>query len=251
MLEGHVNQLIGKLREIPSGNPVNLVEWLNFTTFDIAGDLCFGESFNCLQNGRADPWVEISYIFGKGLALKAPVNYYPPLNKILRLVIPRQIMQRTTDHIAMSRAKVMKRLSTDTDRPDLITHILRPNKENGAKAERNVMTPAEIGFNMTVLIFAGSETTASGLSGIMRMLLQNKESLKKLVHEVQSSFANEAEITIASVGRLEYLEAVINEGLRMCPSVVIGMPRIAPVGGELVCGQYVPGGVSDITPSQT
>ncbi len=244
MIEGHVDQLVIKLHEVGENTTIDLVEWLNFTTFDIAGDLCFGESFDCLKNGKAHPWVEISYDFGKGLALIAAVNFYPPLDKLLRLVIPKQIMQRTTDHIAMSRAKVMKRLSADSNRPDFITHILKQNKENEAKAERKAMSPAEIGLNMTVLIFAGSETTSSALSGMMRMLLQNKETLTKLVHEVRSSFANEADITMASVGRLEYLEAVINEGLRTCPPVVIGVPRIAPAGGEFVCGQFIPEGVS-------
>jgi cytochrome P450 len=79
------------------------------------------------------------------------------------------------------------------------------------------MSLVEIGRNMTVLIFAGSETTASGPSEIVRMLLQNKHPLTKLIHETRSSFADEAEITMASVGRLKYLEAVINEGLRLCP----------------------------------
>lgn len=240
MIEGYVDQLIRKLREIKHDATIDLVEWLNFTTFDIAGDLCFGESFDNLVNGKAHPWVEISYDYGKGLALIAAVNFYPPVDKLLRLVIPKQIMQRTTDHIAMSRAKVMKRLSIDSDRPDFVTHILKQNKENEAKAQKQAMSPGEIGLNMTVLIFAGSETTASGLSGIMRMLLQNPDKLRKLVHEVRSSFAQESEMSLASVGHLEYLGAVINEGLRLCPPVVIGVPRIAPVGGEWVCGQYVP-----------
>jgi cytochrome P450 len=244
MLEDHLNQLVRKLREIGEDSTIDLVQWLNYTTFDIAGDLCFGESFDCLKNSKAHPWVEISYDFGKGLALIAAVNFYPPLDRLLRLVIPKQIMQRTTDHMEMSRAKVMKRLSIDSDRPDFVTHILKQNKENEAKAQKKAMTPAEIGFNMTILIFAGSETTASGLSGIMRMLLQNWDKLTKLVDEIRSSFTHEGEITIASVGQLEYLGAVINEGLRLCPPVVIGLPRIAPVGGDLVCGQFVPGGVS-------
>jgi hypothetical protein len=98
---------------------------LNFTTFDTAGDLCFGESFNCLKSGKAHPGVEISYDFGKGSALIAAVNFCPPWDKLLRLIIPQRIMQRTADHIAMSRAKVMKRLSTGSYRADFITHILR------------------------------------------------------------------------------------------------------------------------------
>jgi cytochrome P450 len=245
MIEAHLDQLVEKLREVSNDTAINLVEWINFTTFDIAGNLCFGESFDCLKNGKAHPWVEISYDFGKGVALIAAVNFYPPLDRLLRLVIPKQIMQRTTDHMAMSRAKVMKRLSTDTDRPDFVTHILKQNKENEAKAQSKAMTPAEIGLNMTVLIFAGSETTASGLSGIMRMLVQNKEPLAKLALEVRSSFADEADITLASVGRLEYLDAIINEGMRLCPPVVIGLPRIVPVGGDVICGQFVPAGVSE------
>lgn len=250
MIESHVDQLISQLRKFDVDTALDLVEWLNFTTFDIAGDLCFGESFHCLENGKADPWVEISYDFGKGLALIAAVNFYPPLDKLLRLVIPKQIMQRTTDHIAMSRAKVMKRLSTDSDRPDFVTHILKQNKEKESKAERKAMSPAEIGLNMAVLIFAGSETTSTALSAIMRMLVQNKDPLAKLVHEVRSTYTNEADINMASASGMEYLEAVINEGLRTCPPAVIGIPRIVPEGGEMVCGQFVPEGVSlDFHPS--
>jgi cytochrome P450 len=244
MIEGHVDQLIRKLREIVTDDPIDFVEWMNFTTFDIAGDLCFGEPFGSLKEGKMHPWVEMSNDFGHGLALIATVNSYPPLDRLLRLVIPKQIMQKTVDHIAMSRAKVMKRLNTDTDRPDFVTHILKQNKENEAKGQRKAMTPAEIGLNMTVLIFAGSETSASGLSGIMRMLLQNKDPMTKLIQEIRSSFNSEEEIAIASVARLEYLGAVINEGIRLCPPVVTGVPRIVPDGGDTVCGEFIPAGVS-------
>lgn len=68
MSESHVDQLVRKLREADAGTTINLVEWLNFTTFDTAADLCFGESFDCLKSGKAHPGVEISYDFGKGLA---------------------------------------------------------------------------------------------------------------------------------------------------------------------------------------
>lgn len=34
-----------------TGNTFNLVEWLNFTTFDVFGDLLFGEPFGCLEKG--------------------------------------------------------------------------------------------------------------------------------------------------------------------------------------------------------
>ena len=41
---------------------VNLVEWFNWTTFDLISDLTFGESFGCLENGRTHGWIDA--IFG-------------------------------------------------------------------------------------------------------------------------------------------------------------------------------------------
>ncbi len=239
MIESYVTLLVNKLKE--KGNAVvDLVEWLNYCTFDISGDLSFGESFDCLQHGRPHPWVEISYTFGKGLALVASVNYYAPLNKILGYVLPQKIRQRMLDHREISREKVHKRLDLALDRPDFITPITRANKEQDGKA----FSTKEIELNAAILIFAGSETTASGLSGIIRMLLQNPKAMAKLVQEVRSSFQEEAEITIASVSRLEYLNAAIEEGLRLCPPATIGVPRVVPQGGDTVCGEWLPANVS-------
>ncbi len=32
--------------------PVDIVKWYNSTTFDIVGDLLFGESYKCLENSK-------------------------------------------------------------------------------------------------------------------------------------------------------------------------------------------------------
>ncbi len=82
MIESYVSLLIDRLKE-KSTSPVDLVDWLDFTAFDIAGDLCFGEAFDNLRNERAHPWLEISCDFGKGLTMIA-INYYPPLSKLLK-----------------------------------------------------------------------------------------------------------------------------------------------------------------------
>ena len=241
MIQSYVTLLVNKLRE-KGTSIVDLVEWLNYTTFDISGDLSFGESFECLQNGKPHKWVEISYSFGVGLALMASINYYPPIDKLLRYVLPKKVRQRMLDHREMSREKVHQRLDLALDRPDFITAITRQNDEEDGKA----MSLKEIELNSSTLVFAGSETTASGLSGIIRMLLQNPQATTKLVQEVRSSFEKDEEITIASVSRLEYLDAVIEEGLRLCPPVAIGVPRVVPPEGDTVCDEWLPANVSTL-----
>jgi cytochrome P450 len=58
IVQHYVNQLLEQLKA-RAGATVDLVEWLNFCTFDVSGDLSFGESFDCLKNGKAHPWVEM------------------------------------------------------------------------------------------------------------------------------------------------------------------------------------------------
>lgn len=242
MIESYVNLLIQRLKE-RGGEVIDLVEWLNYTTFDIAGDLSFGESFECLMNGKTHPWVEIAYDFGKGLALIASVNHYPPFDKLLRYILPAKLRQRMVDHRTMSSSKVQKRLDLTTDRPDFINTITKQDRGKGADA----MTLPEIELNASILVFAGSETTATGLSGIVRMMLQNPEAMSTLVREVRAAFHEESDITIASVGQLVYMDAVIDEGLRVCPPVTIGVPRVVPRPGDTICGQWVPGDVSEVS----
>jgi cytochrome P450 len=50
IIQDYVSLCIKKLQERTSFNgntTVNIVDWFNFTLFDIIGDLSFGESFKC------------------------------------------------------------------------------------------------------------------------------------------------------------------------------------------------------------
>lgn len=250
VIESYVDLFMSQLKSLASGRQwkvktVDLSKWVNFLTFDISGDLSFGESFDCLKTGKAHPWVEIISDFGKGLALIASVNQYRPLDKLLRYILPKKINQRQTDFREMSAAKARKRLALDTDRPDFVTPT---KKYSDSKAS---LSDPEWAINMTIVVFAGSETSASALTAILRELVQNRGVLYRITEEIRSTFEKESDITIASTGNLEYLNAVVNEGLRLCPPVVIGVPRVVPEAGDTICSKWVPGGVRIVHAIQT
>jgi len=61
IIQGYVDLLIKRVGQRyaekergPDGEYCNLVKWYNYTTFDIIGDLAFGEStaFSCLQERK-------------------------------------------------------------------------------------------------------------------------------------------------------------------------------------------------------
>jgi cytochrome P450 len=109
---------------------------------------------------------------------------------------------------------------------------------------------------------AGSETTASLLSGVVYYLLKNPSVLEKLVKEIRSAFPTEDAINIANVSSLKYELAVLQEGLRIFPpgeqpqvqvhvaseilrqgSLVSNQPqRITNLQGNMIIGRFVPGG---------
>jgi cytochrome P450 len=63
---------------------------------------------------------------------------------------------------------------------------------------------------------AGSETTATTLSGIINRIVKAPEMLALLTKEVRETFEKESDITFALVKELQYLNAVLWEGFRSC-----------------------------------
>ena len=56
----YVDKLVGNIHRTIAQEPehkFNIVRMLNFTTFDIMGDLTFGESLGMLEDNSYHPWV--------------------------------------------------------------------------------------------------------------------------------------------------------------------------------------------------
>ncbi|CZR58192.1 uncharacterized protein PAC_08083 [Phialocephala subalpina] len=87
------------------------------------------------------------------------------------------------------------------------------------------MAQGEIEMNAVLLIGAGSETTATFLSGITYRLLTNPHILTKFTALIRTTFPTSSAITIHSTSTLTYLNACIEEGLRLYPPLPARMPR--------------------------
>lgn len=109
--------------------------------------------------------------------------------------------------------------------------------------DRQGLSVPELASNANSIIIAGSETTATLLSGATYLLTTHPAVLKRVADEVRSTFKSEEEITLLSVQKLPYMLACLNESLRKYPPVAVGLPRKAPSGGTFVAGNLIPEGV--------
>lgn len=246
IVQKYVRLLIERLRERSTefeeagseeGFVLDIVPWLNYTTFDIFGDLGFGESFNCLEHSRYHPWIALLFNSAKAAGFVICTRFYPLINFLLMKCIPESLMKMQRDHYRQIVDKVQRRLNWEVERADFMSHVIEHNDEKG-------MTIEEIQATFMFLTTAGSETTATVLNGTLNYLTANPDKLAILAKEVRGSFAMEDEITLDALSGLPYLNAVISEALRLCPPVPIMLPRLVPQGGDTVCGMWMPAGVS-------
>jgi len=241
LLQSYIDLLVHRLQQrasSPDTAVVDLVKWLNFTTFDIVGDLSLGESFHCLEDGEYHGWVAILFTQFKAAALLVSLRLLG-LGKPLRMLLPRSLLKKRTEHANIANERIHRRLDQgvlgDSRENDFMTYVLRYNDDKG-------MSVPEIEATMRMLVVVGSETTATALSGIIGNLLRNPDTMIGLKEEIRTSFRHPSEICSERVINLPHLSAVIEEGLRLCPPVALGMPRVVPPHGAQVSGQWLPGG---------
>ncbi|KAL2106367.1 hypothetical protein VUR80DRAFT_6848 [Thermomyces stellatus] len=103
-----------------------------------------------------------------------------------------------------------------------------------------VHSMGEIQVNASVLVLAGSGTTATLFSCAFYLLGTYLHILVQVIQEVRSAFGSEEEIDLISVSRLGYMLACLKESLRLYPPATPGLPRVVPKGGIDIAGHYVP-----------
>src|SRR3569833_2668872 len=105
-----------------AGTTVDLYGKNHNNTFDIIGDLTFGESFDCLEQSRCHPW--INFIFSRlrmmqyGQVITAMGHH----GAVIKIMIPKRIQEEIISHISHSNDKVNHHQTKETDHHDNKTH---------------------------------------------------------------------------------------------------------------------------------
>jgi cytochrome P450 len=244
LIQKYVDLLVHRLGEhAAESKPVDIMRWYNYTTFDVICDLTFGEPLYCLRDSKEHKWVQLVFGSIKAIGLLSTRVKYPLLAYWDKL----QTLFTNTANINAARVaffnlahdKVARRLDKGTDRPDFFSYITK-SQESEAKA----ISRDEMDSNAILFLGAGSETTATILSGVTYLLLSNPHTYTRLVHDIRARFDRLDQITLDEVNSLDYMLACLQEALRMYPPVPTGFPRVVPPAGDRISGHYIPGGTS-------
>jgi cytochrome P450 len=140
-------------------------------------------------------------------------------------------------------ALLAKRQKLGTSRKDIFRHLLYPDPVTNA-----TFTQTDLSSNANLVIVAGSDTTNTTLTQIFRMLAIETRVLKKLQEEIDVVCGEGKELNIQTTTKMSYLNAVINEGLRLCNPLPTGSYAGTYPQGVEVAGKFIPGNVQVMVP---
>ncbi|KAK0202468.1 cytochrome P450 monooxygenase [Desarmillaria ectypa] len=245
--------------------------WISYLAFDIIGDLAFGTPFGMVMAAKDSVLVpKDQYAVMKSYGQPGEKYVTKEIEVIKAFSGPteaslvtmgalplwwRPLLKRTPLFwkagqdfdaiVGMAIMAVSKRLQAPMDRNDLLGKLLSGKDENG-----NPMSEEELTAEALSLLIAGSDTTANSTCAIVYYLAHAPSVQEKLHRELDEHLDSDV-ATAEQVKNLPYLQAVINEGLRLHCTLAMGLPRVAPEGGLTISGNHFPGGTIISVPSYT
>ncbi|KAI0892756.1 putative benzoate 4-monooxygenase cytochrome P450 [Annulohypoxylon nitens] len=237
---------------VKTGESFNIGDWLQYFAFDVMGTMTFSKRYGFLDEGR-DVDDKLKTIF-RFMETAAPMTQIPWLDKwvyknrfvdIFRrtpglsiLTYVARIIKERRDIIANSE----KNREHDTydfegqPRQDFLSQYIEIQEKNAGVP---LWAPQAWVFTNVV---AGSDSVGTVMRTTLYHLLLNRETLDKLYGELKTANLSKPYPKWGEIRNLQYLDACVQEALRIHPSFALPFERTVPAGGLTVLGKYIPAG---------
>lgn len=130
-------------------------------------------------------------------------------------------LQHANEMVAFLRTIIAEKRTAQGNQEDVLSQLVMSRDEDG-----NGMTDVELIGQTTLLFAAGHETTANSLIWTLILLSQHPKVMHDLLDELESVLQGSTP-TVEQLGKLQLLEWVIKESLRMFPIVFMSARKAA------------------------
>ncbi|PSR70846.1 hypothetical protein PHLCEN_2v13287 [Hermanssonia centrifuga] len=232
LLAARVGQLVESVGK--QEGVVDLSAWISFFTYDFMCDMAFGGGSEMMRD--ADPegtWKKME----QGLSFALWLDHLPWLGYYAKVV--QAAASDSFEFRTMAIKRIQERQRGGANRRDLM-YFLTNEDIGGEQPVTRVLVADGI-----LAIVAGSDTTSSVLSNAFFFLMTHPKVYEQLQAEVDRYYPpGENALDSQHHPKMSYLDAVINETMRMCPAVMSGSQRttMAGTGGKAIGSHFLPEG---------
>ncbi|KAH8995128.1 cytochrome P450 [Lactarius hatsudake] len=212
---------------------INVAPWISRTTLDIMGQAGFDLHFGALDGAET----ELSKIIDStlypsplNLIFKSTWRYIPEF--LLRYVryLPTREYRRFRTYLDCARdfsREIIKKNAEKGDGSDMMSVLLHTN---ASEDPQNRMRHEEVVDQLSALLLAGQETTASTLTWFLWEIARHPESQERIREEVAAMYkrtgASGAGLSAADLDSMAYTQAALKESMRLHP-IIWMLSRVA------------------------
>ena len=235
---------------------VNIREWANFFALDAIADIGLSHRLGFLDKGhdRCPAMApdgtnfEANYrecLYATSTAqseLAWSYRWYPQIVWLSKLLSPsyyRKMWQLNKGwdgiymHLATER---LRRHQRGEKLDDFFSALMNA---------QDAMEWGEICAEVSIMMNAGSTTTAIAIANVIYQLLLHPDCLKQVREEIDQALDEDDVVApYEKVKHLPYLRACLDESLRLFPPTSHGLPRVTPPQGAMILGEFIPGNTS-------
>jgi len=240
----------------------NFSQWLQFFAFDVIGEITWSKRLGFVE-GNTDVDNIISFL-RRFFDYVAPVGQMPVLDSLLwknpivlfaqrigldKRVHPVTLFAMKRSHERASQVEKIKRFGLSADEKanpqgiDLLSRFAQASHDHAFMDDTRILATC------TSIIFAGSETTAISLAAIFYFLAHHPSVYTALLHELDTAARTgtiaprpDKTVSWSEAQQLPYLDAVIQESLRLHPAPGLILERVVPPQGMHILDHFIPGG---------
>lgn len=222
-----------------SGERINVTEDYTRLTLDSIALCAMDKRFNSFYSEKMHPFVDAMVGFlveagrkGRRTRIEALFNRGPQIQFEKDIVTLKEVAEEV----------MTRRRANPSDKKDLLNAMLfgKDPKTGQRLSDDNIMN------NMITFLIAGHETTSGLLSFATYYLLKNPETFRKAQEEVDA-VVGKGTVTFQHMSKLPYVEAVLRETLRLCPTAPsFGVRPVDTTSGPTVLAgkYYIPAGAT-------
>ncbi|KAI3584285.1 cytochrome P450 [Fusarium oxysporum f. sp. albedinis] len=224
----YTSQLLNRLEQ-SQATTIDIAKWFKFYSFDTMGGLAFGQSFNMLTGGVKHPFMAL-------------VESHMAMAGTFSQLIWMFPLFRAIPFLGREDAIFQKWLGNQVRHQEQLICSLYLLLEGEATSS----TWQSLSANLLL-----SDTTSVTLTCLFYLLATNKNACMRLQEEIDNFFSSSSQPNHSSFSKLTYLQACIDETLRLFPPVPSGLQHMTPAKGLQVGEIFIPGDTIVTVPSYT
>ncbi|KAI1884629.1 hypothetical protein AGOR_G00228350 [Albula goreensis] len=251
IMKHHSNNLIKSLQKAGINEAVDPKQFFGAYSIDVVTSTAFSIDIDSL-NSPGDPFVSnvkklVDFdVMNPFLVLSVLFPFLTPLMEKIGISIfpaaPMDFFYQSLKKIKADREQQVHKPRVDFLQLMVDSQVPGGGAASTEKNSKKGLTDHEILSQAVTFIFAGYETSSSTLSFLAYSLATNPEIMEKLLDEIDEFFPDKAPVKYEPLMKMEYLDMILNEVLRMYP-VGVRLERMCKKSVE-INGMTIPKGMA-------